>query len=134
MYGGANSTINTATRTLKKTINYLATEAAALPTALFKQSDGSYAVSSDGTETEASMNVTWYKADAAGTTDTATSATVAGERFIGVYEISPDAGKVKTIQVDAAHFPGTYRVVGDTFSRSEASGEDELERNSSLVA
>lgn len=135
MYGGAKSTVDTTSRKLKKTINYLATEATeALPTALYKQSDGSYAVTSDGTETTPSMAVTWYQADASSSTDVATSATVAGERFIGVYEVEPTAGKVKVIHVDAAHFPGTYRIVGDTFARNEASGDDELERNSSLVA
>mgnify|MGYP007124387164 CR=1 FL=1 len=79
----------------------------------------------------------WYKADAKEAKDAAVAEGTkakAGERFIGVYVVNVAVGNGKTITIDAAHFPGTYRVVGDTYSRSEASGEDELTWNSSLVA
>ena len=46
-----------------------------------------------------------------------------GERYFCTFDI---AGKGAVIEVSANSFPGTYYVVGDTFARSEASGEDEM--------
>lgn len=129
MFGGAKSTIDVAAKSIKKTINYLATAAGELPAKLIKQEDGTYRVASadEVTAGEGLVGVTWYKADTAKAEEgVVTSADAAGDRFIGVYTVSVAAGNGKTITVDAAHFPGTYRVVGDTYSRSEASGEDEF--------
>lgn len=129
MFGGAKSVVDVSTKSIKKTINYLATSEGALPEKLIKQEDGTYRIATTA-EVEADQGlvaVTWYKADAANATDgVATGTAKAGDRFIGVYTVSVAEGNGKTITIDAAHFPGTYRVVGDTYSRSEASGEDEF--------
>ena len=133
MFSGSKGTIDTTAKKIKKTINYLnTTDGATLPQKLIKQEDGTYRVATTEEITNGGENlivVDWYKADAkdvkegkVGDTDTAK----AGERFIGVYVVDVAVGNGKTITIDAAHFPGTYRVVGDTYSRSEASGEDEF--------
>lgn len=140
MFSGSKSTIDTTAKTIKKTINYLnTTDNTALPQKLIKQEDGTYRVATteEITAGENLIAVEWYKADAKTAEDGLVAAETkaqAGERFIGVYSVSVAGGNGKTITIDAAHFPGTYRVVGDTYSRSEASGEDELTWNSSLVA
>lgn len=130
MFGGGNSTVDTSARTLDKTINYLAKDASALPTKVIKNSDGEYEVVTQETTDDGALDVTWYAADGTKATDTPT----AGERYIGHFKVAVAQGKGKTITVDAAHFPGTYRVVGDTYARNEANGNDELTWNSSLVA
>ena len=141
MFSGAKSTIDTTAKSIKKTINYLNTkDNTALPQKLIKQEDGTYRVATAEEIAAAGENlidVEWYKADAKDAKDGKVSAETtanAGDRFIGVYVVDVADGNGKTITIDAAHFPGTYRVIGDTYSRSEASGEDELTWNSSLVA
>lgn len=47
-----------------------------------------------------------------------------GERVMVDYILT--AHNNYTIIVDAAHFPGTYYVVGDTYARSAVTGEDEF--------
>nr|DAI57027.1 MAG TPA: structural protein [Caudoviricetes sp.] len=47
-----------------------------------------------------------------------------GERVMVDYVLT--AHNNYTIVVDAAHFPGTYYVVGDTYARSAVTGEDEF--------
>lgn len=133
MFSGANSAIDTTAKTIKKTINYLnTTDKATLPQKLIKQEDGTYRVATAEEIAAAGENlvaVEWYKADAKDAASgkvTAETQANAGERFIGVYTVNVAEGNGKTITIDATHFPGTYRVVGDTYSRSEASGEDEF--------
>ena len=46
-----------------------------------------------------------------------------GYRYFCTFDIN---AKGAVIEVSANSFPGTYYVVGDTFARSEASGEDEM--------
>lgn len=46
-----------------------------------------------------------------------------GARYFVTFDIRADGA---VIEVSANSFPGTYYVVGDTFARSEASGEDEM--------
>lgn len=132
MFGGANAGVDTTLGTITKTINYLATQEGALPKYVKKENDGSYSVSASETKGADEIEVTWYKEDAQGSEDKATSATAAGERFIGQFTVSPTA--MRTIEVDAAHFPGTYKIVGETYARNDANGEDELNWNSSLAA
>ena len=45
-----------------------------------------------------------------------------------------EAKDVMTIKINPDTFSGTYYVTGDTYARSEDTGEDELTRNSSLAA
>lgn len=71
-----------------------------------------------------STGITYYDENGATTTASASAKyatakiTVAGQKIV----ISSDK------------FPGTYYVTGDTYARSETTGEDELTWNSSLVA
>lgn len=132
MFGGANAGVDTAEKTITKNINYLATAAGPLPAYVKKDSDGSYVVSASETAGKEDIPVVWYKENAQSADDVATSATAIGERFIGEFDVKPSA--VRTIEVDAAHFPGTYRFVGETYARNDANGEDELTWNSSLAA
>lgn len=124
MFGGANAGVDTTLSTITKTINYLATQTGALPKYVKKENDGSYVVSTSDTKGADEIEVTWYKEDAQGSEDKATEATAAGERFIGQFTVSPTA--MRTIEVDAAHFPGTYKIVGETYARNDANGEDEF--------
>ena len=48
---------------------------------------------------------------------------VAGEKYLCTFDLKA-AGAV--IEVSGNSFPGTYYVVGDTYARSEASGNDEM--------
>ena len=118
-WAGANSTVNTvATEKIKKSLNYLLTTAGALPEKVYKQADGSYAVSQDGTDSTG-IDVTWYDVSGAEATEGTT-----GDRFIGSFEVTASARK--QITVDAANFPGTYYITGDTYARNDANGEDEF--------
>ena len=127
MFGGANSSVNTTVPTggITKTINYLATSTDALSQKVYRHSDGSYGVTSDGTDTTG-VAVKWFLENASSSASVlaSDSAPEIGQRFIGQYTITPSA--CRTIEIDAAHFPGTYRFVGDTYARNEASGEDEF--------
>lgn len=42
-----------------------------------------------------------------------------------VYQEKPTAVTGKTIKITAANFPGTYRLVGETYARSQKTGKDE---------
>lgn len=48
---------------------------------------------------------------------------VAGERYLCTFDLTASGA---VIEVSGNSFPGTYYVVGDTFARSEASGNDEM--------
>lgn len=124
MWAGANSTVNTtSTEKIKKSINYQAKEAGPLSPKVYKQADGSYAVTTDGTDSEGT-DVLWYPADAASAESTVEEAVAAGDRFIGSFEVTASARK--QITVDAKNFPGTYYITGDTYARNDVNGEDEF--------
>ena len=124
MWSGANSGVKEGqTVSVKKTINYQAKTEGALPEKVFKQADGSYATAQVGTDSTG-ISVTWYNADASSSSDVATEAAAAGDRFIGTFNVS--AASHKQITVDAKNFPGTYYITGDTYARNDASGEDEF--------
>jgi hypothetical protein len=46
-----------------------------------------------------------------------------GTRYIAEYEVT--AKKSAVIEINASTFPGTYKVVGDTYARSDTTGQDE---------
>ena len=46
-----------------------------------------------------------------------------GERYLCTFDLKATGA---VIEVSGNSFPGTYYVVGDTFARSEASGNDEM--------
>lgn len=48
----------------------------------------------------------------------------AGEKFFVHYEVTPTSKKV--IDINADTFPGTYYITGDTFCRSDVTGEDDF--------
>lgn len=48
----------------------------------------------------------------------------AGDKFFVHYEIDPTSKKV--IDINADTFPGTYYITGDTFCRSDVTGEDDF--------
>ena len=48
----------------------------------------------------------------------------AGDKVFVHYEINPSSKKV--IDINADTFPGTYYITGDTFCRSDATGEDDF--------
>ena len=48
---------------------------------------------------------------------------VDGEKYFCTYDLKVEGS---VIEISANSFPGTYYVVGDTFARSEASGDDEF--------
>lgn len=71
-------------------------------------------------------NAKQYLANAQGNTagNSVTPSTyVANEKYFCTFDI---AVKAKVIEISANSFPGTYYVTGDTFARSDASGEDEF--------
>ena len=51
------------------------------------------------------------------------SALEANERYLCTFDLKATGA---VIEVSGNSFPGTYYVVGDTFARSEASGNDEM--------
>lgn len=74
------------------------------------------------------INPKFYKANTAGegkeiTPEEWKKAVLDGEKVFCSYDLKV-TGSV--IEISANSFPGTYYVVGDTFARSEASGDDEF--------
>lgn len=49
---------------------------------------------------------------------------VKGQRYIVKYSVT--AKKAAKIEINAGTFPGTYKVVGDTYARSDTTGQDEF--------
>ena len=108
MFG--DSTVKTDTTVLKKTIAWTAETGASVPTYFEGPQGKKYAVPSSA--------VTY---DATGAT---ASAFTAGQTYYTVFDMPViNAG---TINVDANSFPGTYYVTGDTYARSEVTGNDEF--------
>ena len=108
MFG--DSTVKTDTSALKKTIAWTAVTGATVPTSFEGPQGKKYAVPSTA--------VTY---DATGAT---VSSFTAGQTYYTVFDMPIVNGG--TINVDANSFPGTYYVTGDTYARSEVTGNDEF--------
>lgn len=61
--------------------------------------------------------------DETGATATSLSANA---KYFCTYDLAAEPADVKVIEISPSSFPGTYYVTGDTYARSEASGEDEF--------
>lgn len=108
MFG--DSTVKTDTSVLKKTIAWTAETGSTVPTVFEGPQGKKYAVPSTA--------VTY---DATGAT---ASSFTTGQTYYTVFDMPViNAG---TINVDANSFPGTYYVTGDTYARSEVTGNDEF--------
>ena len=66
------------------------------------------------------INAKYYDAEGKNLEATAMKA---GERYLCTFDLKATGA---VIEVSGNSFPGTYYVVGDTFARSEASGNDEM--------
>lgn len=111
MFGDTLANAIPTTRTVRRNTRYVATTNGALPTKVFKKT-GEASASGDTT-------VAWYAPGASVATTTGTS----GEIYIGDYSFDAVAS---LIQINAARFPGTYKIVGDTYRRNEKTGKDEI--------
>lgn len=47
-----------------------------------------------------------------------------GQKYIVKYSVTAD--KAARIEINAGTFPGTYKVIGDTYARSDVTGQDEF--------
>lgn len=108
MFG--DSTVKTDTTALKKTIAWTAETGSTVPTVFEGPQGKKYAVPSTA--------VTY---DATGAT---ASSFTTGQTYYTVFDMPIINGG--TINVDANSFPGTYYVTGDTYARSEVTGNDEF--------
>ena len=55
-----------------------------------------------------------------------TTTLAANAKYFCTYDLAAEPADVKVIEISPSSFPGTYYVTGDTYARSEASGEDEF--------
>ena len=115
MFG--NGTVDASTTQLKKTIEWTATSSADTDTTagrptIFEVNGKKYAV-----DTASLVNY-----DATGTS--LASGFVKGSKYFSTFSVG--ITNVGVIDVSANSFPGTYYVTGDTFARSEATGDDEF--------
>lgn len=115
MFG--NGTVDASATQLKKTIEWTASSTADTDTAagrptVFDINGKKYAVPSTG--------VVDYDA----TGSSLTSGFTKGAKYFATFDVS--ITNVGVIDVSANSFPGTYYVTGDTFARSEATGDDEF--------
>ena len=62
--------------------------------------------------------------DASGATVELTTALTKGDTYIVAYEVT--ATNASTIEISASAFPGTYKVIGDTYARSQKTGKDQF--------
>ena len=98
----ADSTVEMDTAEGRKTVKVLAEGGSTYNTGITKVTDA------DGAEVSAS--------EFGGKT--------AGDKFFVHYEVTPTSKKV--ININADTFPGTYYITGDTFCRSDVTGEDDF--------
>ena len=54
------------------------------------------------------------------------TALVIGKKYFCTYDLAVNSEASSVIEISASSFPGTYYVTGDTYARSEASGQDEF--------
>ena len=98
----ADSTVEMDTAEGRKTVKVLAEGGSTYSTGITKVTDA------DGTEVSASQF----------------GSKTAGDKFFVHYEVTPTSKKV--ININADTFPGTYYITGDTFCRSDVTGEDDF--------
>ena len=98
----ADSTVEMDTAEGRKTVKVLAEGGSTYNTGITKVTDA------DGAEVSASEF----------------SNKTAGDKFFVHYEVTPTSKKV--ININADTFPGTYYITGDTFCRSDVTGEDDF--------
>ena len=98
----ADSTVEMDTAEGRKTVKVLAEGGSTYSTGITKVTDA------DGAEVSASQF----------------SSKTAGDKFFVHYEVTPTSKKV--IDINADTFPGTYYITGDTFCRSDVTGEDDF--------
>ena len=98
----ADSTVEMDTAEGRKTVKVLAEGGSTYNTGITKVTDA------DGAEVSAS--------------EFASKTT--GDKFFVHYEVTPTSKKV--ININADTFPGTYYITGDTFCRSDVTGEDDF--------
>ena len=139
MYGQSGDVV-TEVKTITKTMNFVVTEDHnAFPGVTRDGNDrfvfvspkiGGQANPAASVSDSDIKNIKWY--DEAGNPVTTVEGTdpsgdkgqFAGARYMCTFEVPVKASK--TIAVDAAHFPGTYYIVGDTYARNDATGKDEF--------
>ena len=98
----ADSTVEMDTAEGRKTVKVLAEGGSTYSTGITKVTDA------DGAEVPASEF----------------GSKTAGDKFFVHYEVTPTSKKV--ININADTFPGTYYITGDTFCRSDVTGEDDF--------
>ena len=98
----ADSTVEMDTAEGRKTVKVLAEGGSTYSTGITKVTDA------DGAEVSASDF----------------GSKTAGDKFFVHYEVTPTSKKV--ININADTFPGTYYITGDTFCRSDVTGEDDF--------
>jgi hypothetical protein len=109
MYGAVNSEgqpVFGTDATIKKTVPY----------GSLKTSNSSYFVDMNGEDVELT-DVSFYTDKGSATSGTSSYAYAVGT-------LTPKA--IDTIEISSNKFPGTYAIIGDTYARSEATGEDEF--------
>lgn len=112
MFGQSLAGMTSTTRTITRNIRYTATATGALPTKVYK----SNGVPNGAGDTA----VSWFKG---GSPTPVSTATAIGDMFIGQYSFDAMASQ---ILINANRFPGTYRIVGDTFARRRDTGKDDF--------
>lgn len=106
MFGDGN--VKTATATIKKTVRYTA-DATTFPSSIVIAGS-----------TFAFTTATWIDA----LTNTTVTEPTKGRQYICCFDYTSTSNG--TIEVNSDTFPGTYYVTGDTYARSEITGEDEF--------
>lgn len=111
--GKVKNTIDGTSKVITKTVNKAAIEASG---STYKVNVGKHVVTlTEGT------NVKWFKHDTNGEVVDAD-----GYEDCEFVSFGLTATTVGTIDISASSFPGTYYVTGDTYARSEITGEDEF--------
>ena len=110
-YGGEKAYI-------MKTEQFTAT-ATTLPTAVAPASGWSNVFTGPDGKNYKKVNPKFYDAEGKNITE----ALVVGERYFCSYDLKATGA---VIEISANSFPGTYYAVGDTYARSEVTGEDEF--------
>ena len=109
MWGGDNNIWKSSTTTINKVFNYVA-DSTTKPQSITDGNGKVWTV------------IKLYEVNASGARVEATSLTK-GELYIA--ECSATGLTKKSLTINADDFPGTYKVVGDTYARNRDTGEDE---------
>ena len=132
MYGDGNVYDSVSSPYIMRTMTYTATTNATTASAIASMigtidlgNGKSVTLTTDGTD--GAINAKFFNDKGSPITSVSN-----GDRFFVNFDVV--ASTLGVIEISADTFPGTYYVVGDTYTRNEASGEDELTWNSSLVA